>query len=107
MPAGGILTSGKDFVLTSGKKLNSHQWERRFIPLVRKNYFPTGENLYEKKFSPVGRKWRKGEERGGRGRKGPISNAFRLGFESKSMEMRSKARMKSYTLYFGLQQGIC
>ena len=47
------------------------------------------------------------EEGGGRGRKGPISNAFRSGFGSKSMEMRSKARIKSYTLYFWLQQGIC
>ena len=37
---GGILTRGKDFFPTSGKKSNSHQWDREFIPLVRKKYFP-------------------------------------------------------------------
>ena len=68
----------------------SHQWEeiklspvgKKIHPTGKKKIFPTGENLYEKKFSPVGRKWRKrrkGEERGGRGRKGPTSNAFRTG----------------------------
>merc|ERR1712105_214943 len=66
---------------------NSHQWEgflshqwdeikfspvgKKIHPTGKKKIFPTGENLYEKKFSPVGRKWRKWrkrEEWEGRGR---------------------------------------
>ena len=99
----GILTSGKDFFLTSGMKSNSHQWDKKFIPLVRKKYFPL-VRIFKKKNS---HQWEEKGGNGGRARQGPISNVFRSGFGSKSMEMRSKARIKSYTLYFGLQQGIC
>ena len=72
-PIWGILTSGKDFVLTSGKKLNYHQWERKFIPLVRKKYFLL-VRIYMKKNSHQweenggnGGKGRNGEEEGGKG----------------------------------------
>ena len=70
---GGILTSGKDFFLTSGMKLNSHQWEREFIPLVRKKYFPL-VRIFKKKNSHQwagkggnGGKRRNREEEGGKG----------------------------------------
>ena len=65
---------------------NSHQWEgffshqwdqtkfspvgKKLYPTGKKKIIPTGEKSYEKKFSPVGRKWRKwrkGEEEGGKG----------------------------------------
>ena len=73
-------------------------------------FHPTGENLYKKEFSPMGRKWRKrrkGEERVGRGRKGPTSNVFRAGLWFKRMNTRPKVRIISFTLYFGLQRGRC
>ena len=59
----GILTSGKDFVLTSGMKSNSHQWDKKFIPLVRKKYFPL-VRIFKKKNS---HQW---EEKGGNGGRG-------------------------------------
>ena len=61
----GILTSGKDFFPTSGKKSNSHQWDREFIPLVGKKYFP----LEGKKIPTSGMKKEETEEGGGTGRK--------------------------------------
>ena len=61
----GILTSGKDFFPTSGKKSNSYQWDREFIPLVGKEYFPL-----EGKIIPTsGMKKEEREEGGGMGRK--------------------------------------
>ena len=63
-PYWGILTSGKDFFLTSGMKSDSHQWERKFIPLVRKNYFPL-VRIYLKKNS---HQWDENGGNGGRGR---------------------------------------
>ena len=69
----GILTSGKDFLLTSGMKSNSHQWDKKFIPLVRKKYFPL-VRIFKKKNSHQwedkggnGGRGRNGEEEGGKG----------------------------------------
>ena len=102
---GGILSSGKDFFSHQWDEINFSPVGKKIHPIGKKKIFPTGENLYKKKFSPVGRKWRKGEERGGRGRKGPTSNAFRLGLWLKRMDMRPKARIKPFTLYFELHRG--
>ena len=44
------------------------------------------------------RKWRKGEEEGGRGRKGPISNAFKIGNGFKGLNMRFKAKINYVNL---------
>ena len=83
-PTGGILTSGKDFFPTSGKKSNSHQWDRKFIPLVGKKYFP----LVGKKIPTSGMKKEEREEGGGTGRKTeergqfPMFSGWNLGLEA-------------------------
>ena len=60
-----MKAGGKDFFPTSGKKSNSHEWDREFIPLVRKKYFP----LEGKKIPTSGMKKEEMEEGGGTGRK--------------------------------------
>ena len=100
-PNGGILTSGKDFFPTSGKKSNSHQWDRKFIPLVGKKYFPLVSIFFQKNSHQWdekggnGGRGRNGEEEGGRGTKQPISNAFRSGFGFRGLDIISKARIQS------------